>query len=142
MYTITAVLTQKLVLSNVIIERFVEGGLTGMSLILICLLLAIYFAIKAFTNLNGDAATFVKYKKLINHAVLLGLVISFVNSLMGLIQGFDTLEATDGADPAILPGGLKITLLSPLFGLIVFILGYSATFILSWMRKADDEEAK
>lgn len=142
MYTITAILTQKLVLSNVIIERFVEGGLTGMLLILACLLLAIFFTLKAFANLNGEAAAFLKYKKLINQVVLLGLVISFANSLMGLIQGFDSLEASGGADPAILAGGLKITLLSPLFGLTVFILGYSATFILSWIRKAEIEDAK
>lgn len=141
MYTVTAILTQKLVLSNVLIERFVEGGLTGMILILACLLLAVFFTLKAIANLNGEAATFLKYKKLINQAVLLGLVISFANSLMGLIQGFDALEATGGADPAILAGGLKITLLSPLFGLIVFILGHSATFILSWIRKVEIEEA-
>lgn len=139
MNTYAAIFTQKMVLSNVLIERFVEGGMTGMTLILICLLLAVFFAFKAFTNLNGKAATFLKYKKLINQVVLLGLVISIVNSLMGLIQGFDSLEATGGADPAILAGGLKITLLSPLFGLTVFIIGYSATFILTWMRKAETE---
>lgn len=142
MYTYTAIFTQKMVLTNVLIERFVEGGVTGMTLILICLLLAVFFAFKAFANLNGEAATFLKYKKLINQVVLLGLVISIVNSLMGLIQGFDALEATGGADPAILAGGLKITLLSPLFGLTVFIIGYSTTFILTWMRKAEIEEAK
>lgn len=142
MYTYTAIFTQKMVLTNVLIERFVEGGVTGMTLILICLLLAVFFAFKAFANLNGEATTFLKYKKLINQVVLLGLVISIVNSLMGLIQGFDALEATGGADPAILAGGLKITLLSPLFGLTVFIIGYSTTFILTWMRKAEIEEAK
>ncbi|WP_425639610.1 hypothetical protein ACPUEN_08245 [Algoriphagus yeomjeoni] len=142
MYTNTAIFTQKLVLSNVLIERFVEGGLTGMLLVLACLLLAIFFAFKAFANLKGDESTFLKYKKLVNQVVLLGLVISFANSLMGLIQGFDTLEATGGADPAILAGGLKITLLSPLFGLFVFILGYFTTLILSWIRKADTEAAK
>ncbi|SFT37980.1 hypothetical protein SAMN04489724_0498 [Algoriphagus locisalis] len=139
MNTYTAIFTQKIVLTNVLIERFVEGGVTGMTLIVVCLLLAVFFSFKAFANLNGDKATFLKYKKLINQVVLLGLVISIVNSLMGLIQGFDALEATGGADPAILAGGLKITLLSPLFGLTVFIIGYSATFILSWMRKADTE---
>lgn len=113
-----------------------------MLLILTCLVLAVFFTIKAFVNLTGDLATFLKYKKLVNQVVLLGLVISFLNSLLGLIQAFDSLEATGGGDPAIVAGGLKVTLLSPLFGLLVFILGYTATFVLSWMRKADAEEAK
>jgi magnesium-transporting ATPase (P-type) len=134
------VLGQRMVFSNVLIERFVEGGLSGMILILLCLLLAAFFSYKAFANLNGEQAKFLKYKKLINQVVLLGLVISFANSLMGLIQGFDALEASGGAESAILAGGLKITLLSPLFGLIVFILGYTATFVLSWMREANPQE--
>lgn len=127
---------------NVISDRFEEGGFLGMMLILGCLLLAIFFTVKAFSKLNADAPTFLKYKKLVNQVVLLGLVISFLNSLLGLIQAFDSLEATGGADPAIVAGGLKVTLLSPLFGLLVFVLGYTATFILSWMRKTDLEEAK
>lgn len=127
---------------NVISDRFEEGGFLGMMLILGCLLLAIFFTVKAFSKLNADTPTFLKYKKLVNQVVLLGLVISFLNSLLGLIQAFDALEATGGADPAIVAGGLKVTLLSPLFGLLVFVLGYTATFILSWMRKADLEEAK
>ncbi|MDR7130604.1 hypothetical protein J2X69_002960 [Algoriphagus sp. 4150] len=118
-------------------ERFVEGGLNGMLLILASLLLAIFFTVKAFASLKRDAATFLKYKKMINQVVLLGLVISFANSLFGLIQGFDALEASGAADPGIIAGGLKITLLSPLFGLLVFILGHTATFVLSWMRNAD-----
>ena len=133
------VLGQRMVFSNVLIERFVEGGLSGMTLILLCLLLAAYFTYKALTNLNGEHTKFLKYIKLINQVVLLGLVISFADSLMGLIQGFDALEASGGEEPAIIAAGLKITLLSPLFGLIVFILGHISTFVLSWMRK---EESK
>ncbi|WP_192349362.1 hypothetical protein [Algoriphagus sp. Y33] len=137
--TTSIVLGQSMVFSNILIERFVEGGLSGMTLVLLCLVLATFFTFKAFAHLNGEQANFLKYKKLINQVALLGLVISFANSLLGLIQGFDALEASGGAEPAILAGGLKITLLSPLFGLTVFILGYTATFVLSWMRKADTE---
>ncbi|WP_296705795.1 MotA/TolQ/ExbB proton channel family protein [Algoriphagus sp.] len=142
MNPLTTVLSLKPVFLNIISDRFQEGGFLGMMLILCCFLLAIFFTIKAFTAINSDTPTFLKYKKLVNQVVLLGLVISFLNSLLGLIQAFDSLEATGGADPAIVAGGLKVTLLSPLFGLFVFIFGYTATFILSWIRKVDLDEAK
>ncbi|PZX51969.1 hypothetical protein [Algoriphagus chordae] len=142
MFIFPAVFTQKLILSNVIIDRFEEGGLTGMLLILACLLLAFFFTVKAFANLKGEEGTFLKYKKLINQVVLLGLVISFANSLMGMISVFDALEISGGEEPSIIAGGLKITLLSPLFGLLVFILGYTATFVLSLMRKSEIEVAE
>lgn len=137
MYLLGTVLGQSFI--GTITERFVEGGLNGMLLILACLLLAIFFTVRAFANLKGDAVIFMKYKKMINQVVLLGLVISFANSLFGLIQGFDALEASGAADPAIIAGGLKITLLSPLFGLLVFILGHTATFILSWLRNENGQ---
>ncbi|WP_075352203.1 MotA/TolQ/ExbB proton channel family protein [Algoriphagus marinus] len=137
MDTLTTILGQNMVFLNVITDRFQESGFLGMTLVFLCLLLAIFFTVKAFSKLNADTPTFLKYKKLVNQIVLLGLVISFLNSLLGLIQAFDALEATGGADPAIVAGGLKVTLLSPLFGLLVFVLGYTATFILSWMRKAE-----
>lgn len=140
MNLLTTVLGQNLVIMNVISDRFQEGGLFGMLLILACLILAIFFTFKAFTHLQGDSQQFLKYKKLINQVVLLGLVISFLNSLLGLVQAFDSLEATGGGDPAIVAGGLKITLLSPIFGLFVFIMGYMASFILSWMRKSELEK--
>jgi hypothetical protein len=139
---LSTVLGQKVVFLNVISDRFQEGGLLGSLLVLACLVLAVFFTIKAFTKINGDTPSFIKYKKLVNEVVLLGLVISFLNSIFGLIQAFDSLEATGAADPAIFAGGLKITLLSPLFGLLVFILGHTATFILSWIRNPDAEEAK
>ena len=140
MNLLTTVLGQNLVIMNVISDRFQEGGLFGMLLILACLILAIFFTFKAFAHLQGDSQQFLKYKKLINQVVLLGLVISFLNSLLGLVQAFDSLEATGGGDPAIVAGGLKITLLSPIFGLFVFIMGYMASFILSWMRKSELEK--
>ena len=141
MNVFTTVLGTNLMISNILIERFVEGGVSGMSLIFICFILAAFFTFKAFNSLRSNEAKFLKYKMLINQIVLLALVISFLNSLVGLIGAFDALEASGGAEPAIIAGGLKITLLSPTFGLLVFILGHAATFVLSWLRKAETEES-
>lgn len=140
MKLIATVFGLNLSFSNVFVERFVEGGLSGMTLILVCLILAVFFTWKAFSHLKSETGQFLKYKKLINQIVLLALVISFANSLFGLISAFDALEASGGAEPAIVAGGLKITLLSPTFGLLVFILGHVATFTLSWMRNAEFEK--
>ncbi|EAZ80794.1 hypothetical protein [Algoriphagus machipongonensis] len=142
MKIIATVLGMNLMFSNVIFQRFVEGGIVGTTIILICSILAVFFTIKAFLNLKSDEAKFLKYKMLINQIVLLALVISFLNSLLGLIGAFDALEASGGVEPEIVAGGLKITLLSPIFGLLVFILGYTATFVLGWIRKSDAEGVK
>lgn len=120
-----------------IFTRFEEGGFTGMILILSCLILVVFFSVRAFLYLRGDSGKFNKFLKLTNQIALLALVISIANSLFGLISAFDALEASGGAEPEIISGGLKVTLLSPLFGFIVLILGRLSTFILTWLSKAE-----
>lgn len=121
-----------------IINRFEEGGSTGMTLIMICLILAFFFGFRSYTCLKKDESNFRKFLKLTNQIVLLALVISFANSLLGLITAFDAIEATGGdVDPAIIAGGLKVALLSPLFGLCTFIIGRVITFSLTWLSKAE-----
>ena len=48
---------------------------------------------------------------------------------------FDVLEASGQADPAVIAGGLKIALLSPLFGLFTFSVSKLAILILRIIQK-------
>ncbi|MFC3881882.1 hypothetical protein ACFOSV_16925 [Algoriphagus namhaensis] len=137
MYTDLTMNTISSVLGMNIFARFEEGGFMGMTMIFICLILAVFFSIRAFSYLKKDIGKFNKFLKLTNQIALLALVISVANSLFGLISAFDALEATGGAEPAIIAGGVKITLLSPLFGFIVLILGRLSTFILTWLSEAE-----
>ncbi len=119
----------------VIIDRFIEGGPVGMTLVLICLILALIFIVMASRQLSKDQVAFEKYKSLAKQAALLGMVIGLFNSILGLILAFDALEAVGDADPSLVAGGLKVALLSPLFGFLTFIIGRAGTFILDWMNK-------
>ena len=95
----------------------------------------IALSVVAFINLKKNPARTAKYKMLINQIVLLALVIGLFNSILGLIQAFDSIEATGGGEPALVAGGIKITLLSPIFGGFVFIAGRIVTFILTWLSQ-------
>jgi biopolymer transport protein ExbB/TolQ len=58
-----------------------------------------------------------------------------MSAFIGLISAFDVLEASGGAEPAIIAGGLKIALLSPLFGLFTFCISKLAILILRIIQK-------
>ena len=58
-----------------------------------------------------------------------------MSAFIGLISAFDVLEASGGAEPAIIAGGLKIALLSPLFGLFTFSVSKLAILILRVIQK-------
>ena len=56
-------------------------------------------------------------------------------AFLGLISAFDVLEASGAAEPAIIAGGLKVALLSPLFGLFTFSVSKLAILILRIIQK-------
>jgi hypothetical protein len=116
-------------------NRFLEGGALFMSLILFCLLISIYFTAKSVLNIKNNIEVSRKMLKHINDTAVLALALGVMSAFIGLISAFDVLEASGGAEPAIIAGGLKIALLSPLFGLFTFCISKLAILILRIIQK-------
>ena len=122
-----------LIVLNPLSDRFSEGG-SFMLLILICLLLSLFFIVKGFLTLKTDPNKSKKMLQLTTDTSLLGLVLGFFASIIGLITAFDSLEAMGNADPAIFAGGLKVSLLTATFGLLTFIIARIGIVILRGMQ--------
>jgi hypothetical protein len=106
-----------------------------MSLILICLLISIYFTAKSFLNIKSNVEISKKMLKHISDSGTLGLALGVMGAFLGLITAFDVLEATGEAQPGIIAGGLKVALLSPLFGLLTFSVSKLSILILRIIQK-------
>ncbi|NMH88681.1 MotA/TolQ/ExbB proton channel family protein [Flavivirga algicola] len=120
-------------------KRFHEGGPFFMSLILICLLAAVVFLIFGVVYLKKDQTKSKKMTALASDASILGLVLGFLGSIIGLISAFDKVEAADmmvGMSTARLAGGLKISFLTTVFGSITFILPRIGIIILKTFQKS------
>ena len=81
MYTLSIAPKASLIL-NPFVDRFNEGGPFFMSLILICLILTIFFLLKAFISLSKNVSLSKKMMRLTSDAGLLGLVIGFLDQFM------------------------------------------------------------
>ena len=123
------------ILGTTLFNRFLEGGALFMSLILICLLLSIFFTVKSVFNIKINIEVSKKMLKLISVSGSLGLALGVMGAFIGLITAFDVLEASGGAEPAIIAGGLKVALLSPLFGLFTFSVSRLSILILRIILK-------
>ena len=123
------------ILGTTLLNRFLEGGALFMSLILICLLLSIYFMTRGFLSVKTNPVLSKKMLALINDSGTLGLALGFFSAFLGLITGFDAIEASGNAEPAILAGGIKVALLSPLFGLFTFIVSRVGMLLLRLLQK-------
>ncbi len=54
--------------------------------------------------------------------IALAPMLGFMGTVIGMIQAFDTIEAVGDISPAIVAGGIKVALLTTVFGLIVAII--------------------
>ena len=122
-------------IGTTLFNRFIEGGALFMSLVLICLLSSIYFSVKSFLNLRTNIEISKKMLNNISNSGTLGLALGVMGAFIGLITAFDVLEATGAAEPAIIAGGLKVALLSPLFGLFTFSASKFAILVLQIIQK-------
>ena len=123
------------ILELTLLDRFLEGGALFMSLILICLLMSIFFTVKSILKIKTDKEVSKKILKHISDSGTLGLALGVLGAFLGLISAFDVLEASGAAEPAIIAGGLKVALLSPLFGLLTFSVSKLAILILRIIQK-------
>ena len=123
------------VLGLILFDRFLEGGALFMSLILICLLMSIFFTVKSILKIKTDKEVSKKILKHISDSGTLGLALGVMGAFLGLISAFDILEASGAAEPAIIAGGLKVALLSPLFGLLTFSVSKLAILVLRIIQK-------
>jgi len=124
-----------LLISTQFVDRFNEGGTFFMSLILICLLLAIFLLIRGFLNIKTKPEYSKKMLGLVGDVSLLGLVLGFFGSIIGLISAFDAFEGLGEVNSGILAGGLKVSFLTTLFGSFVFIISRIGMLILRTVLK-------
>jgi biopolymer transport protein ExbB/TolQ len=133
-FTSTGIISQVITLNI-----FVEGGPLFMSLILLCLLASIFFVVKGLVSVKKSSATANKMLRLTIDSSLLGLVLGFLGSVIGLIMAFDSIEALGNPDPSIFAGGLKISLLTATFGLFTFVVSRVGIIVLRLMIKSEDK---
>ncbi|PWH82182.1 hypothetical protein DIS18_12290 [Algibacter marinivivus] len=120
---------------NVFADRFMEGGPLFMSLILICLLLALAFVVIGFVNLKKDIVKSKKMTSLASDASILGLVFGFLGSIIGMITAFDAIESMGDISQGMMAAGLKVSFLTTVFGAVTFILPRIGIIILKALNK-------
>ena len=101
-----------------IFTRLTEGGPVFMYPLLVLLVTCILLLGKAFLSEEQSQ----KLAKIVSHLSLFALVWGFLGMMMGLISAFDSISISGGTSFEVLAGGLKIGLLSPSFGMLVFLI--------------------
>jgi len=121
----------KLFIGNPFFARLNEGGPLFMYTTLTLLIVIIALLVRGFVKPTTRDKTIT----LVSSISLFVLVWGFLGQMLGLITAFDAIEAAGDISPAMLAGGLKIAILSPLFGMIVFLIARIGIIILNLIKK-------
>lgn len=99
--------------------------------ILFMLILCIIIFVKALISPKNEGM-----ESMLKEVGLLALIWGLIGQCIGLIGAFDAIESVGGVAMDIIAGGIKITLLSALFGLAVFFMARVGAVILR-LRKSE-----
>lgn len=114
------------------------GGIFMMPMLLIGLA-AFAAALAGLAGAFGTASLAPHTLKLaaaVRHAAVLLLVMGILSQAMGLYQALSAIEGVGGAvSPALVAGGLKVSFIAPIFGLVEFIVLYALSAVIRWRKE-------
>ncbi|MDZ7755019.1 MotA/TolQ/ExbB proton channel family protein [Rhodohalobacter sp.] len=117
------------------IDLFFIGGPLFMGILTIILIAlvatAVYIAVQRKTERSGSLP--VNWLKEIG---ILGLVIGILGQFLGLYQAFSAIEQMGSVSQTMLAGGLKVSSITSIYGLVIFILAVLLQFGLNLTNKA------
>lgn len=94
-----------------------------------------YRAIQIARNEMENETTFRHHLKYIKSVGLFSLVLGILAQLIGLYQAFSAIEQAGNISPALLAGGLKVSMITTIYGIIIFLISYLLWMGLDYMAK-------
>ncbi len=116
---------------NSVLGKFNDGGPIFTYTIFAVLIVVLAFFIKGLMDKGNNKKTIDLIKSFAWFAVAWG----FLGRTFGLIKAFDMVGAAGELTPSLLAGGLKMALVDPLFGILVFIVARICIVILISLQR-------
>lgn len=116
------------------IDYFYMGGPLFMSLISIAAIAMIITSIISFAHYFKGQTISRRLQKSIPIAGSMAFMLGILGQVLGLYQAMSAIQEMGAVSPALLAGGFQVSLVPPIYGLIIFIISlisYMAIILLS-----------
>ncbi len=110
-------------------ELYQQGGPLFMGLLTLILLSLISVFVIAFSKRRNEE-TLNRSIQWLKSIGTLGLVVGILGQLIGLFSAFSFLEKQESIATNILVGGLKVSLITTLYGILIYIIYLLSAMIL------------
>lgn len=114
-------------------ELFAMGGPFFMGIITIGLLAVLIAAIRSLTVRNTSKLK--SSLSMIKQAGLFSAVMGFLGQMIGLYNALKAIEEMGKVSQAMLVGGLKVSSITTIYGLIVFAIALAAAYLIGISNK-------
>ncbi len=105
--------------------KFIEGTASFMSLVAIALVIGLAFCIERIIYLSLAEINTKKFMASIEAALEKGDVEAakdILGTVIGMVQAFDKIQQVGDISPTVVAGGMKVALITTIFGLIVALI--------------------
>ena len=121
-------------------EIFVMGGslFMGILTILLVIILAtsLYFGLSIASGKAEEKKNFSHRLTYLKSLGLFTMITGILGQLIGLTEAFKAIEAAMDISPAIMAGGLKVSMITTLYGIVINLLSILIWFLLDlWYHK-------
>ena len=96
------------------------------------LLLAIKKTVDVFISKKQPAASHWSTINIILQLGILSFFLGILSQAIGLIDAFQAIEQMGGVSPAMLAGGLKVSMIAPVYGLIILLICFIVWMVLKY----------
>jgi len=111
------------------LSLFYQGGPLFMGILTIIFLVLIVVFLKAIMNPTEEKLLSVNLQWLKSIGTL-ALVVGILGQLIGLYGAFSHMEIAGGISPNVLAGGLKVSMITTLYGVLIYIFHIIFSMIL------------
>lgn len=112
------------------IDLFYAGGPLFMGILTIILIAAVAVAVFVFVQAGRESGNRIS-STLVKEIGIFGLVVGILGQFIGLYQAFIAIEQMGSVSPALLAGGLKVSMITTLYGMIIFVIAWLLYFGLN-----------
>ena len=122
-------------LMSLMFSFLVEGGLLFTGPLTLCGLAVVALTFrKAMDVFGGDDLSLAERKRGLHAILQIGLFSFFFGILgqaVGILGALKAIEQTGTVSPAMLSGGLQVSMIAPVYGLVIFLIALAAWSLLS-----------
>lgn len=108
-----------------LVEHLFMGGIYFMLPIYLMWIAVIFFSVKFLLNYFSANKDFKKLSKQNSLIIFIGsfaFLFGLLGQIIGLYEALQAIQAAGDISPALMAGGLRVSLLAPLYGFVLFLI--------------------